>query len=628
PRPRGDVVVDSRHGSGALRCLRPSFAGRPSFKSVLLTVGLVTAGMTVAGPATAAPTTHVQQRSVAVSSAVNPHAASAALNGMSEAQRVGQLFMVGTPAASVSSQTVTDIQTYHAGSVILTGRSTAGVSATAAISAALQSDAGSADNAGVPLFIGADQEGGQVQVLQGTGFSSMPSALVQGGYSTATLRSDAASWGGQLKSAGVNVDLAPVLDTVPSAAFAPHNPPIGYYQREFGYDPGTVGSHGTAFAQGLADAGIDASIKHFPGLGRVTANTDTSSGVTDSQTRRTDSYISPYATAVNAGAPFLMMSTAYYSQIDPANPAAFSPTIVTSMVRGDLGFTGVIISDDLGQAVQVQAWTPGDRAINFLNAGGSMILTVDPAVQPAMYNAVLQKANSDSAFKAKVDAAALHVLTAKQNRGLLAKGIDVSSAQGSVDWRAAYNAGARFAYVEATESTTSTNPSFAQQYNGSYDIGMIRGAYHRAHPDSSSGTTQADYFVRHGGGWSSDGRTLPPALDLQAIAGNAQCFGLSAPSMVGWIRAFSDEMYLKTTKFPMIDTSFGWWSECTGNSNVFAGTNPFWLSSYSTNPPTSIPAGTATWTMWQSSGASGSQGGQDQFNGNWTQLLALATDHD
>lgn len=108
---------------------------------------------------------------------------------------------------------------------------------------------------------------------------------------------------------------------MPSAAFAPHNPPIGYYQREFGYDPGTVGSHGAAFAQGLADVGVDASIKHFPGLGRVTANTDTSSGVTDSQTTRTDPYISPYATAVNAGAPFLMMSTAYYSQIDPANPA-------------------------------------------------------------------------------------------------------------------------------------------------------------------------------------------------------------------------------------------------------------------------------------------------------------------
>lgn len=185
-------MVDSRNGGVVQRRL-PRFVGRPSINVALLMVGLLTVGLADAGPATAAPITRIPQRAVAVSSAVNPNAASAAFNGMSEAQRVGQLFMVGTPAASVSSQTVTDIQTYHAGSVILTGRSTAGVSATAAISAALQSDADSASTAGVPLFIGADQEGGQVQMLQGTGFSSMPSALVQGGYSTATLRSDAAT---------------------------------------------------------------------------------------------------------------------------------------------------------------------------------------------------------------------------------------------------------------------------------------------------------------------------------------------------------------------------------------------------------------------------------------------------
>ncbi len=564
----------------------------------------------------------------AAAAAQNPNAATAAFNGMSEAQRVGQLFMVGTPAASVSSQTVIDIQTYHAGNVILTGRSTAGIAATAAISASLQSKADAASTAGVPLFLSADQEGGQVQVLQGSGFSSIPSALTQGSYPTATLRTDAQSWGGQLKAAGVNIDLAPVLDTVPSAAFAPHNPPIGYYQREYGYDPATVSAKGGAFAQGLADAGVDASIKHFPGLGRVTANPDTSSGVTDTQTTRYDSYISPYANAVTAGAPFLMMSTAYYSQIDPANPAAFSSTIVGGMVRGDLGFTGVIISDDLGQAAQVAAWTPGNRAINFLQAGGDMVLTVDPAVLPAMATAVLSKANSDSSFKAKVDASAMRVLTAKQNRGLLAQGLDVNSAQGSVDWQSAYNNGARFAYVKATEATTYTNPSFSQQYNGAYTIGMIRGAYHFAHPDTSTGTAQADYFLAHGGGWSADGKTLPPALDLQNNPSGAQCYGLSTTAMVSWIKAFSDELHLKTVKYPMITTSFTWWNNCTANTSAFATTNPFWLDSYTNTPPNPIPAGTATWTMWQSATSGLFPGGQDQFNGNWTQLQALATNHD
>ncbi|MEO6700713.1 MAG: glycoside hydrolase family 3 N-terminal domain-containing protein, partial [Jatrophihabitantaceae bacterium] len=370
---------------------------------------LLAAGLTATTPAAA---------SGQAPAALNPSAASNAFNAMTEAQRVGQLFMVGTPATSVSSQAVTDIATYHVGNVILTGRSSAGVTATAAVSAALQAKADAASTAGVPLFISTDQEGGQVQVLSGTGFSTIPSGLTQGSYAASTLQADAQTWGSQLRAAGVNVDLAPVMDTVPSAAFAPQNKPIGYYQREYGYDPTTVSTKGGAFAQGMAAAGIDATVKHFPGLGRVTANTDTSSGVTDSQTTRTDAYLKPFADAVNAGVPFLMMSTAYYSKIDPANPAAFSPTIVTGMVRGDLGFNGVIISDSLG-AAQVAAWAPADRAINFLQAGGDMALTNDPTLLPAMATAVLNKANSDSTFKAKVDASALRVLTAKQNRGLL-----------------------------------------------------------------------------------------------------------------------------------------------------------------------------------------------------------------
>ncbi|MDQ1738722.1 MAG: beta-N-acetylhexosaminidase, partial [Pseudonocardiales bacterium] len=540
--------------------------------------------------------------------------ANSVLASMSLAQRVGQLFMVGTPAASVSSQTVTDIQTYHVGNVILTGRSTAGVAATAAVSASLQSKANLAATAGVPLFISTDQEGGQVQVLQGTGFSSIPAALTQGGYATSTLRADAKIWGSQLQAAGVNVNLAPVLDTVPSAAFAPQNKPIGYYQREYGYDPATVSTKGIAFAQGMADAGIDAGVKHFPGLGRVTANPDVSTGVTDSQTTRTDPYLTPFANAVNAGASFLMMSTAYYSKIDAANPAAFSPTIVTGMVRGDLGFNGVIISDSLG-AAQVQAWPLGDRAINFFNAGGDLALMNDPAILPAMYNAVLQKANTDATFKAKVDASVLRILTAKENRGLIGRGLDVSSAQGNVGWQGAYNDGARFAYVKATEGTSYLNPYFAQQYNGSYNIGMIRGAYHYAHPESSTGLIQAEYFLGHGGGWSGDGKTLPPALALQPGT-SATCYGLTAAGMVSWIKAFSDDLHTRTSKYPMIYTTFSWWNSCTGNSSAFAATNPFWIASYGSTPPASIPAGSATWTIWQSASSGLLPGGQDRFNGS------------
>jgi hypothetical protein len=129
-----------------------------------------------------------------------------------------------------------------------------------------------------------------------------------------------------------------------------------------------------------------------------------------------------------------MLATAFYSLIDPANPAAFSSTVIQGMLRGDLGFTGTVISDDLGDAVQVAAWSPGARAINFLQAGGDLVLTVDPNVLPAMYDAVLAKAQSDPAFAIRVQQAAGHVLRLKhQPRDLSPVGVAAArTAAGSV----------------------------------------------------------------------------------------------------------------------------------------------------------------------------------------------------
>jgi beta-N-acetylhexosaminidase len=327
--------------------------------------------------------------------------------------------MVGNDAATVAGSTLTAISTYHVGNVMLRGRSGAGVTATARVSAALAARVSHGSTDSVRLFIATDQEGGAVRVLRGPGFDIIPSALTQGTWSPTSLRSSARQWGTQMRNAGVNLDLAPVLDTVPSAAAARLNPPIGVYSREYGYSPGVVSAHGVAFLRGLADAGVDAAVKHFPGLGRVTANTDTTAGVTDHITTRHDPYLTPFQDAVDAGAAFLMMSTAYYSKLDPAHPAAFSPTVVTGMVRGDLGFTGVVISDDLGNAKQVAAWSPGSRAVQFIEAGGDMVLTVNTSLLPAMVQAVTAKVGTDRTFAAQVDAAVLRILVAKADRGLI-----------------------------------------------------------------------------------------------------------------------------------------------------------------------------------------------------------------
>jgi beta-N-acetylhexosaminidase len=350
-----------------------------------------------------------------------PGAARVVLERMTEPQRVGQLFMVGTPASSPSRRTATAISRHHVGNVMLAGRSRAGVRATARLVAGLQSRATPAATAGVRLLVSTDQEGGAVQVLRGPGISSIPSALgQQREYDRARLRAAAGRWARQLRAAGVNMDLAPVLDAVPSPHAARHNPPIGAFDREYGFSPRVVAGHGTAFAAGLDRNRVLPTVKHFPGLGRVDANTDTARGVTDRRTRRHDRYLRPFRTAIASGhAPFVMMSTAFYPRLDQRHPAAFSPFVIRRVLRGDLGFSGVVVSDDLGSARQVAAWPYGRRAVSFLRAGGDLVLTADPASVAPMYHRVLSLARHDAAFRRRVDAAALRILRVKEDDGLL-----------------------------------------------------------------------------------------------------------------------------------------------------------------------------------------------------------------
>jgi len=203
-------------------------------------------------------------------------------------------------------------------------------------------------------------------------------------------------------------------------------------------------------------------------------------------------------------------------------------------------------------------------------------------------------------------------------------GMDVSGYQGDVDWSAAAADGARFAYVKATESTTYTNPYFAQQYDGSYDAGIIRGAYHFATPDTSSGAAQADYFVANGGGWSADGMTLPGMLDLEWNPYGADCYGLSASAMVGWILSFSDQYQALTGRWPVIYTATSWWSECTGDLGDFSSTSPLAIADYNGAPGT-MPYDWSYQTIWQYVDSGTLPGSQYAFNGSSTRLRALAS---
>ncbi|WP_369044835.1 glycoside hydrolase family 3 N-terminal domain-containing protein [Sinomonas sp. P10A9] len=345
--------------------------------------------------------------------------AAAVLASMTLEQRVGQVVMVSSPTAGPDGAALTALRQLHIGNVFLKGRTDAGAPGVSAAVAALKGQVTPDATRGVGQFIATDQEGGQVQILRGPGFSAIPSALDQGGMDLGALRSAAAGWGRQLAAVGVNVNLAPVLDTVPSAAFAPQNIPIGHYQRNYGFTPESVSSHGIAFAQGMADTGVAAASKHFPGLGRVTANTDTSTDVTDAATGRHDAYVAPFADAIRAGVPWVMVSNAFYPAIDPDHYAVFSPTVIGGMLRGDLGFRGIVVSDDVCDAGQLAGFAPEHRGADFLAAGGTMVLCTNQQLAPRVWSGIADRAKADPAFAKLVDAAALAVLEAKDRAGLL-----------------------------------------------------------------------------------------------------------------------------------------------------------------------------------------------------------------
>jgi beta-N-acetylhexosaminidase len=339
------------------------------------------------------------------------------LASLTEAQRIGQLFIIGLIKNRLDASERAGVANYHFGSMTFTTQSSAGVAAIRALTDAVQAQATPEATGGAKFLVAANQEGGLIQGLSGPGFDTIPSALSQGTMAPAVLQAKAARWARQLRAAGINLNFAPVADVVPPGTDS-QNAPIGELQREYGHDPATVSSHVAAFIAGMRESGVATTAKHFPGLGRVTGHTDYTANVIDSVTTRTDPYLAPFATAVRARVPFLMVSLATYERIDPAHLAVFSPIVIDGMLRGDLAYRGVVISDALGAAA-VASIPPGTRAIDFLDAGGDMIVVNQLAPAIEMATALAARAATDPAFRHRIDTAALRVLRVKQTAGLL-----------------------------------------------------------------------------------------------------------------------------------------------------------------------------------------------------------------
>lgn len=378
----------------------------PAHTPTLAPAPSATPVVTLVRTPTPAPTTHrVQPREKTCGDVVAQ---------MSLPEQVGQTIMVAQSSTRPSASGRRTIERLHLGSVVLLGSSTAGRAATARLTSDLRHDVGKVH--GVRVLIAADQEGGLVQRLQGRGFSPIASARTQAGWSDGTLRRRARTWSEQLGRAGVDLDLAPVADVVPSS-IGTGNAPIGALGRGYGPHPSVVAQKTVAVVEGMHAGGTATAAKHFPGLGRVRGNTDTTATVVDPTTTRHDTLLAGFRADVEHGTEAVMISSATYLQIDEKRPATYSTTVIDGMLRHDLAFRGVVVSDDLlGKAL---ASTPVRlRGARFLSAGGDLALVGETGAAAQVQDGLLDRARSDRAFRSRVQQSATRVLELKSGQGL------------------------------------------------------------------------------------------------------------------------------------------------------------------------------------------------------------------
>lgn len=369
-------------------------------------------------PAPAATTTH-------------PGATSPNPGGLSDAQSVGQLFMVyvygsgaqsATPAQQAANMALFGVATpaevvrrWHPGGIILIDTNNLDPSRPAlssdnvdnaaqitALTAGLQQ--GALADTGLPLLIATDQEGGRVQRIT-NGVTARPSQKALAGTSPAALTCSYYGLGRQLRALGVNQDFAPDADVVTTSAGV-----IG--DRSFGPNPALDATDVQAAVTGLQDAGVLATLKHWPGHGST--NTDSHAALAivyqSANAWRTQDRV-PFAQSAPIAAA-IMVGHLAVPALDPTGRAAtFSPILVAGLLRGQLGYSGLIITDSLFMEPARAAGTPAQVALLALNAGDDIQL--EPTNLPESAAALQSAMLTSPTERALIQAAARRVLAAK-----------------------------------------------------------------------------------------------------------------------------------------------------------------------------------------------------------------------
>jgi beta-N-acetylhexosaminidase len=298
------------------------------------------------------------------------------------ARLVGQSIMTGIDGRTPGSALLARIRAGQVGGVILFARNVRTTGELTRLIASLQ--AAAAEGGNPPLLIAVDQEGGAVKRLPHGPPDRSAAAMGRDG-SAALADAQAFATAAYLKRLGIDLDLAPVLDT-------PASPASFLGSRAFSADPKLNAALGTAFVEGLQRGGVAATAKHFPGLGTARLSTDANHVLLTTAAPALERRLVPFARAIDAGVKVVMVSNAGYSVYDPtAVPAVVSRPIVTGLLRERLGFRGVVISDAM------EAPGPSGRphaAVSAITAGVDVLLYAREGSSAAGYTDAVAAARS------------------------------------------------------------------------------------------------------------------------------------------------------------------------------------------------------------------------------------------
>ena len=330
-----------------------------------------------------------------------------AVENMSVGDLVGQMFVVSVGGTEPNYYAEKMVRERNIGGVILFGHNMKSEDQVRSLTTSLQRLSMETEPA-VPLFVAVDQEGGDI--ASAPWVAPQPSAAEVGRRGDpAEAGTVAEQIGEELLRAGVNTNFAPVVDTGFGAA-------IG--NRSYGEDPGLVSRMGVASVEGFERAGIVSAAKHFPNHGPAIADSHKALPVVDHDMRTVRSYdLPPFRAAVEAGVPMVMAGHLLYPAVDGERPASLSPGWM-GLLRDELGFEGVIVTDDLAMAGASGGGTPGRAAVRAVKAGADLLIVSSPPQQQAdAYDAVVAAVESGRIPESRIRGSVGRLLRVKEGYG-------------------------------------------------------------------------------------------------------------------------------------------------------------------------------------------------------------------